>query len=84
QEQSVTHSFLPTPIYEEIVSKGLNIALVGPKILTGGSRLKFWPSIGEEVYNCYGPSENTVASTAGRVSIEGEGFPSIGRPISNT
>ncbi|WP_271730151.1 AMP-binding protein, partial [Aquimarina algiphila] len=84
QEQSVTHSFLPTPIYEEIVSKGLNIVLTGLKVSVAGSRLKFWPSIGEEVYNCYGPSENTVASTAGRVSIEGEGFPSIGRPISNT
>ena len=52
-------------------------------LLTGGDALTRRPSpdLGFTVVNNYGLSETTVVATSGAVAPDGEGLPSIGRPI---
>lgn len=77
----VTISFLPTQLGEQF------IALDNPvlqKLLLGGDKLRrFNKNVSYQVYNNYGPSENTVVSTAGRVTAQSSNIP-IGKPIDNT
>ncbi|MGF1481220.1 MAG: amino acid adenylation domain-containing protein, partial [Cyanophyceae cyanobacterium] len=82
----ITITFLPTPLAEEL------LGLAWPEngalrvMLTGGDRLHQSPSptLPFPVINNYGPTENTVVSTSGRVSPPQERrLPSIGRPIAN-
>ena len=86
----VTHGCLTTSLYEAVV--GLGPALRRPSrlrhLLAAGERMRQRPPAGLpfEVWNAYGPTEATVLATAGMVAPEGqgEGFPSIGRPIPGT
>jgi amino acid adenylation domain-containing protein len=84
----VTHGCLTTSLYEAVV--GLGPALQRPSrlrhLLAAGERMRQRPPAGLpfEVWNAYGPTEATVLATAGPVAPEGEGFPSIGRPIPGT
>jgi amino acid adenylation domain-containing protein len=85
-ERGITVSFLPTPLAEAVM------ALEWPAegrlrlLLTGGDVLHRRPPAGLpfRLVNNYGPTEGTVVTTSGVVaSDDGEGLPTIGRPIAN-
>ena len=86
-EEEITLTFLPTPLAEatlgEVWPEGVGLRAV----LTGGDRLHAPPPAGTpfELFNHYGPTENTVVATAGRVPAGRfeDGTPPIGRPIAN-
>ena len=84
-EERITISFLPTPLAETIVRMPLPSDLRMRFLLTGGDRLRHAPSgpLPFELVNHYGPTENTVVTTAGTVSPGTGAAPPIGRPISN-
>jgi amino acid adenylation domain-containing protein len=79
---AITHTFLPTALYEEM-GGSLTLPADGRlRILTGGDKLQtVYP--GPEVFNNYGPTENTVVTTSG-FCLPGDGRITIGRPIANT
>jgi amino acid adenylation domain-containing protein len=52
-------------------------------VSTGGEALRQRPVRGIRLVNMYGPTENSVLSTAGEVAAEGAGLPPIGRPLEN-
>ena len=79
----ITVTFLPTAVAEGVI--GLTWPDVGALryLLTGGDALtrRPPPGLGFTVVNNYGLSETAVVATSGAVAAEGEGAPSIGRPI---
>jgi amino acid adenylation domain-containing protein len=85
-EQRITRTWMPAPLMESL------LGLTWPKkcslktLLTGADRLLRSPEerIPFEIYNTYGPTENTVLATSGLVPAGGEGLPSIGRPLLGT
>jgi acyl-coenzyme A synthetase/AMP-(fatty) acid ligase/acyl carrier protein len=81
--QSITVTFLPTAVAETMIC--LNWPSDAPLrfILTGGDALTRRPAAGQPftLINGYGVSEASVVSTSVAVSPDGEGAPSIGRPI---
>jgi amino acid adenylation domain-containing protein len=87
-EQNVTLSFLPTPLAESVFSEPCPLGLKLRALLTGGDRLTRRPEADFPcpVVNHYGPTEDTVVSTAGApVRWNAAELPiDIGRPISNT
>ncbi len=86
-EKEITISFLPTPLAESILKLKWPTDVSLKYLLTGGDKLHHTPS--EEIpfilVNHYGPTENTVVTTAGIVPAQTEiGMaPSIGQPIDN-
>ncbi|MDT5296661.1 MAG: hypothetical protein QOJ76_3541, partial [Acidobacteriota bacterium] len=87
-ERGITIAFLPTPLAERLMAEEWPASGVALRtLLTGGDRLSRRPpaSLGFEVINHYGPTENTVVTTAGRVTPAAgqETLPSIGRPVRN-
>ncbi|TNE56401.1 MAG: amino acid adenylation domain-containing protein, partial [Bacteroidetes bacterium] len=80
-ERQISHCFLPTPVAEELFQQSEDFPLE-TVFLVGGDRLKQIPSINNKVYNNYGPTENTVVSTACLVPHNSHQIP-IGRPILN-
>ena len=85
---SITLTFLPTPLAEQTLALEHTAESALRTILTGGDKLSNYPSpgVGYELINHYGPTENSVVTTAGRVtspSAPGTISP-IGRPIANT
>ncbi len=86
--KAITISFLPTPLVEKILllDFGNNAAL--RILLTGGDRLNQYPLADHafQLVNNYGPTENTVVTTSGDVSVKNNDnlAPSIGRAIANT
>ncbi len=85
--QSITISFLPTPLAEAVMALTWPPTPALRLLLTGGDTLKRYPpdSLPFVVVNNYGPTENTVVATSGRVlpSPHPQALPSIGRPIAN-
>jgi amino acid adenylation domain-containing protein len=83
--ESITITFLPTPLAEAMLSLDwppaapLRTVLVGGDVLHASPR----PGLPFAVVNNYGPSECTVVATSG-TALPGGGPPSIGRPIANT
>jgi amino acid adenylation domain-containing protein len=81
--EGITITFLPTAVAETMI--GLTWPTDSPLryILTGGDALTRRPAAGNRftLINGYGVSEASVVSTSGPVSAEGEGAPSLGRPI---
>jgi amino acid adenylation domain-containing protein len=81
----ITIAFLPTVLAEELA--GLEPPGDTPLryLLTGGDRLLVRPRAGLPfvLINNYGPTENTVVTTSGRVEPDGKAgrAPSLGRPI---
>ncbi len=81
--EGITVTFLPTGVAEG------GIGLPWPEdcalryLLTGGDALSRRPpaDLGFTVVNNYGLSETAVVATSGAVAPDGEGLPSIGRPI---
>ena len=81
--EGITVTFVPTAVAEGII--GLDWPDDGALryLLTGGDALtrRPPPDLGFTVVNNYGLSETTVVATSGAVAPDGEGAPSIGRPI---
>jgi amino acid adenylation domain-containing protein len=81
--ERITATFLPTAVAETMI--GLTWPGDAPLryILTGGDALTRRPAPGQPftLINGYGVSEASVVSTSVAVSPDGEGAPSIGRPI---
>ncbi|MCP3962382.1 MAG: amino acid adenylation domain-containing protein [bacterium] len=98
-ERRITHSFLPTPLAEAVLRETVLLEGLSPElelrtILTGGDKLQAPPPAGltTVLVNHYGPTENTVVTTAGAVApaepgvgpesgVGPERAPDIGRPI---
>lgn len=81
-ENEVTHSFLPTPVYEQFV-KTVNAEDVADiTFLTGGDKLRTY-NPGFKVFNNYGPTEAAVVATSYRLegNIDGTGINAIGKPV---
>lgn len=86
--KAITISFIPTPLAEKV------LLLYFPKnaalriLLTGGDKLNQYPLACHsfQVFNNYGPTENTVVTTSGHVSVKNKDnlAPAIGRAIANT
>jgi amino acid adenylation domain-containing protein len=87
-EQTITISFLPTPLTEAALELVWPREIALRKLLTGGDELHRPPPPGLpfDVINHYGPSEYTVVTTAGLVQPVASGGmkPHIGKPIANT
>jgi amino acid adenylation domain-containing protein len=85
--ERINVSLLPTPLAEAVLNlvetwhvDGLPLRA----LVTGGDRLRRRPpEWGPPTYNHYGPTEDTVCSTAVPVLPGGDGPPSIGRGIDN-
>ncbi|MCP4660215.1 MAG: amino acid adenylation domain-containing protein, partial [bacterium] len=84
--EAVTVTYLPTPLAEAVLSEPWPEAMALRALHAGGDRLLRRPAddLGCTVYNLYGPTENTVVTTAGAVPPREPGLPAIGRPITNT
>ena len=87
--EGITLSFLPTPLAEVALEERWPAAPALRCLLTGGDRLRRGPDADAPflLFNHYGPTENTVVTTAARVGAAAarrDAPPPIGRPISNT
>ncbi|MFB8791840.1 MAG: amino acid adenylation domain-containing protein [Potamolinea sp.] len=86
--KAITISFLPTPLAEKVLLLNFPKNTALRILLTGGDKLHQYPLASHEfkLVNNYGPTENTVVTTSGIVSVskQGELAPTIGRPIANT
>jgi len=80
EKHCITISFLPTPVCHQFM-KLENRSL--RSLLTGGDKLRNFKKGNYELFNNYGPTENTVVTTAYPVTRHLENIP-IGRPVSNT
>ncbi len=88
-ERKITVAFLPTPLAELVLDEPWPAGCALRYLLTGGDTLHRHPPAGLPftLVNHYGPTENTVVTTAGEVPPEagtGRREPPIGRPIANT
>jgi amino acid adenylation domain-containing protein len=79
----ITVTFLPTAVAEAIIGLPWPDRGALRFLLTGGDALGRRPSpdLGFRVVNNYGLSETAVVATSGVVAPDGDGPPSIGRPI---
>ena len=86
--ERITICFLPTPLAEALLSEDMPDALRLRYLLTGGDKLHAPPgrAIPFTLVNAYGPTENTVVSTAADIEVDASpaAAPAIGRPIDNT
>ncbi|HHO67919.1 MAG TPA: amino acid adenylation domain-containing protein, partial [Gammaproteobacteria bacterium] len=86
--ERITISFLPTPLAEALLNEDMPQDLRLRYLLTGGDKLHAPPgkAIPFTLVNAYGPTENTVVSTATDVDVDANpaAAPAIGRPIDNT
>ncbi|HEX7182531.1 MAG TPA: amino acid adenylation domain-containing protein, partial [Thermoanaerobaculia bacterium] len=84
--ERITVCFLPTPLAEAVLDLEPPPDLALRFLLTGGDRLRRAPDGGSPfvLVNHYGPTENTVVTTAAPVPPAAPGPPPIGRPIANT
>jgi amino acid adenylation domain-containing protein len=92
-EQGISIGFFATPLAEAVLELGWPPDSPLRTLLTGGDTLRSRPRpwLPFTLVNDYGPTENGVVATSGRVdppvrqgrSGESRGLPSIGRPIDN-
>lgn len=86
--QAITIAFLPTPLAERVLSLDWPKEVALRTLLTGGDKLHHSPSpsLPFQLVNNYGPTENSVVATSGRVSptVLTHMTPNIGHPIANT
>ncbi len=87
RDERLTHSFIPTAMVELLLEQDERPDLgLLRYLLTAGDRLRVasHPDSSFQLINAYGPTENSVITTAGpAVSTAGSGLPDIGEPISN-
>lgn len=83
--QSITISFIPTPMAERLLMLPWPTETKLRLMLTGADTLHYYPPAGLpfQLINNYGPTECTVVTTSGSVHPNGttNHLPSIGRPI---
>ncbi|WP_236575791.1 MULTISPECIES: non-ribosomal peptide synthetase [Paenibacillus] len=77
KQNEITISFLPTQFCEHFMTLDHPTLRV---LLTGGDKLKTFSKQTYDLYNCYGPTENTVVTTAYKVTELTANIP-IGRPV---
>ncbi len=80
--EQITHAYLPSKICQDMVEKG--ISNLDTVILTGGEALKYSKATDLQIYNNYGPTENTVVTTYFNCSDHTDENIPIGKPIDNT
>jgi amino acid adenylation domain-containing protein len=79
EQEGVTICFLPTQFYQEFSkydNKSLRI------LFTGGDKLNNYIPRDYILYNCYGPTENTILTTAYKITQSMDNIP-IGTPVYN-
>ncbi len=80
-------SFIPTPLAELVLEREVPRDMALRDLLTGGAQLHRYRPAGVpyRLINHYGPTENSVVSTAGVVETreDAQSLPPIGRPIDN-
>ncbi|MDQ1351869.1 MAG: hypothetical protein QG657_2175, partial [Acidobacteriota bacterium] len=79
EENRITIGFLPTQVAEQFMTIPNNSLRI---LQVGGDKLKMFVKRNYELYNCYGPTENTVCATSYPVTESRENIP-IGNPIAN-
>jgi acyl-coenzyme A synthetase/AMP-(fatty) acid ligase len=79
KKNHITISFLPTQMCEQFMALE-NRSL--RKLLTGGDKLRIFKERDYDLYNNYGPTENTVVNTSYIVKTYDENIP-IGKPVAN-
>jgi len=79
QDNGITIAFLPTQLCEQFMTIENTTLRV---LLTGGDKLKTFVQKNYQLYNNYGPTENTVVSTSYPVSAFISNIP-IGKPLYN-
>jgi amino acid adenylation domain-containing protein len=93
--KAITISFIPTPLAEKVLLLDFPKNAALRILLTGGDKLNQYPlaDYSFQVFNNYGPTENTVVTTSGYVSVKNEGdlvpvigcaMPAAGVAIANT
>ena len=84
--EKVEVAFAPTALAEPLVAMAWPADAALRVLLTGADKLSVRPAPGLpfDFVNNYGPTESTVVATSGVVSPDGEGLPSIGKPIKGT
>ncbi|KQB41364.1 non-ribosomal peptide synthetase [Flavobacterium aquidurense] len=82
QNHNISHSYVPTAICNDLIN--MDVAVPNIKLLVGGEALIINKQTKLEIYNNYGPTENTVVSTSWKVNTNKTGIIPIGSPISNT
>jgi amino acid adenylation domain-containing protein len=86
--QSITISFVPTPLTEQLLALEWPATTALRFLLTGGDTLRRYPppALPFELVNNYGPTECTVVATSGVVRSEEHQseLPAIGAAIANT
>ncbi|MEH1828682.1 MAG: amino acid adenylation domain-containing protein [Nostoc sp.] len=86
--KAITISFIPTPLAEKVILLDFPQNAALRILLTGGDKLNQYPlaSHSFQVFNNYGPTENTVVTTSGYISVKNKDnlTPVIGRAIANT
>lgn len=82
QKNEITHAYLPSKICQDIMADdSLELSTI---ILTGGERLNYSVNTSLQIYNNYGPTENTVVTTYYDCKQAVKEKVSIGKPIANT
>ncbi|MEH2149116.1 amino acid adenylation domain-containing protein [Nostoc sp.] len=86
--KAITISFIPTPLAEKVLLLDFPQNAALRILLTGGDKLNQYPlaSHSFQVFNNYGPTENTVVTTSGHISVKNKDnlAPVIGCAIANT
>ncbi len=86
--KAITISFIPTPLAEKILLLNFPKNAALRILLTGGDKLHQYPLADHpfKVVNNYGPTENTVVTTSGYISVKNKDSlaPVIGGAIANT
>ncbi|PHM06521.1 non-ribosomal peptide synthetase [Nostoc sp. 'Peltigera malacea cyanobiont' DB3992] len=86
--KAITICFIPTPLAEKVLLLDFPQNAALRILLTGGDKLNQYPlaDYSFQVFNNYGPTENTVVTTSGYVSVKNKGnlAPVIGCAIANT
>jgi amino acid adenylation domain-containing protein len=81
--EAITVTFLPTAVAEGVIGLAWPADINLRYMLTGGDALtrRPPPGLGFRLINNYGLSETAVVATSAEVDPDGQGAPSIGRPI---
>jgi amino acid adenylation domain-containing protein len=86
--KAITICFIPTPLAEKVLVLDFPKNAALRILLTGGDKLNQYPLAARcfQVFNNYGPTENTVVTTSGYISVENKDnlVPLIGHAIANT
>lgn len=83
RERNISHTYLPTAVFEQLDAQDHQDVARQLTVLTGGDQLRVINQTLPVAFNCYGPTEYSVVATSGLISAEQEQI-TIGGPIDNT